>query len=278
MITVAKFGGTSMADANSIRAVADILRQDDSRRVAVVSAPGCTVKYPDKVTDLLYANELRHVEQRFSEIMTDLGLDTTPLSGMCRWVAAAPQKNQVAFGEYMNAYILAKYLNWKFVDARRLFTLSSDGYCLYNGAFWSRLVLQEDAKMVIPGFYGAAYAGGIELFPRGGSDISGALAAEAVSAKLYENWTDVSGIYTADPRKSPTAMHLPLLTYREAAMLALSGATVFHPDAIAPVARKGIPVHVRNTFVPDDRGTLIVANKQHYYDPSTWGVIFCTNN
>ncbi len=269
MITVAKFGGTSMADANSIRVVADILKQDVSRRVAVVSAPGRSADYPDKVTDLLYANNLKVVERRFFEIMTDLGLDTTPLSGMCRWVAAAPQKNQVAFGEYMSAYILAKFLNWKFVDARRLFTLSSEGYCLYDGAFWARLVLQDGVRMVIPGFYGAAYAGGIELFPRGGSDISGALAAEAVSAKLYENWTDVSGIYTADPRTSPAATHLPLLTYREAAMLALSGATVFHPDAIAPVARKGIPVHVRNTFVPDAPGTMIVANKQHYYDPST---------
>lgn len=261
MVTVAKFGGTSMADAAAIRRVAAILLEDDSRRVAVVSAPGCSAVYADKVTDLLYAGQMSLVAVRFQEIMSDLGLDTTPLSGMLDYAARADEKRRVAFGEYMSAYILAKFLRWKFVDARHVFTLCANGRCVYDGAFWAKLVLSPDSRIVIPGFYGTAYAGGIELFPRGGSDISGAYAAAAVGARLYENWTDVSGVYTADPRKSPAAVHLPLLTYKEAAMIALSGATVFHPDAIAPVARNGIPVHIRNTFDPGAPGTLIVANK-----------------
>lgn len=256
MTIVTKFGGTSMADAKSIRLVADILLQDSRRKVAVVSAPGVSEGYPIKVTDLLLINDLEAVGNRFEEIMADLGVSTNELSGMLSWISLSSVKSRVAFGEYMSAYILAKFLDWKFVDARRVFTLNQYGAVMAVSCVW-----KPHERVVIPGFYGAAYAGGIELFPRGGSDISGALVAAQIGADLYENWTDVSGVYTADPRKFREARHLPYLTYREAKMLSLTGATVFHPEAIAPVSQAGVRVQIRNTFAPNSQSTFIGATR-----------------
>jgi len=252
MAIVAKFGGTSMADAGSIRRVAEILKQNKERRVAVVSAPGVSREYANKVTDLLYANEMQAVRSRFKETMCSLAINPEPLSRMCDWAAQAPVEYRVAFGEYMSAYILAKFLGWRFVDARLVFTLNQYGDCMYTRPVW-----KIDERVVVPGFYGAAYGRGITLFPRGGSDISGSLIAEAVGATMYENWTDVSGIYTSDPRKNVHAKHLPRLSYRQAMMLCATGATVFHQAAIKPVARAGIKVHIRNTFSPDSHRTII---------------------
>lgn len=252
MTVVTKFGGSSMANALGIRQVAKILNQDTWRSVAVVSAAGVCDKYPEKVTDLLYRNDMSLVGNRLSEIMQDLGLSVDELPGMLLWASKSSLTQRVAFGEYMSAYILAKFLGWRFVDARRVFTLNQRGECMYTNLTW-----RIGERVVVPGFYGALYGGGIALFPRGGSDISGALIAAATGARLYENWTDVSGIYTADPRQHAHARHLSVLSYRQAKMRCDTGARVLHPDAIAPVARRGIPILIKNTFQPNEPGTLV---------------------
>lgn len=254
MTVVAKFGGSSMADAESICQVAEILRGDPRQTVAVVSAPGVCTKYPIKVTDQLFQNEVDAVGYRFLEIMTELGLSTNKLPGMLAWVKLAHVKSRVAFGEYMSAYILANFLGWKFVDARRVFVLNQRGEVVTVSPVW-----KSGEKVVVPGFYGSGLSGGVELFPRGGSDISGALIAASVGARLYINWTDVAGVYSSDPKSNSRAEHLPFLTYQEARTMFEQGATVFHPEAVSPVERARIPVHVRNTFSPESLSTLIWA-------------------
>jgi aspartate kinase len=114
-------------------------------------------------------------------------------------------------------------------------------------------------RYVIPGFYGADANGNVKTFSRGGSDISGAIAARAAKADLYENWTDVSGLLMADPRIVANPHPLDLVSYREIRELSYMGASVFHDEAIAPVREAGIPINIRNTNKPDDAGTMIVS-------------------
>ena len=111
---------------------------------------------------------------------------------------------------------------------------------------------------VIPGFYGAEENGKVRTFSRGGSDITGSIVARAVHADVYENWTDVSGFLIADPRIIDRPEGIDTITYRELRELSYMGATVLHEDAIFPVRKEGIPINIRNTNSPEDRGTWIV--------------------
>jgi aspartate kinase len=120
--------------------------------------------------------------------------------------------------------------------------------------------LEDDSKRyVLPGFYGVDVKGRIKTFSRGGSDVSGAIAARAAKAELYENWTDVSGLLMADPRIVKEPHSLDLVSYREIRELSYMGASVFHDEAVAPVREAGIPINIRNTNRPEDAGTLIVS-------------------
>jgi aspartate kinase len=110
----------------------------------------------------------------------------------------------------------------------------------------------------MPGFYGRDHHGNVKTFSRGGSDISGAIAARAVMAEVYENWTDVSGLLMADPRIVENPCHMDLVTYREIRELSYMGASVFHDEAILPVREAGIPINIKNTNKPQDPGTMIV--------------------
>lgn len=154
---------------------------------------------------------------------------------------------------------MAAYLGYEFIDAAEVILFDSDGNfdsVKTNAVLSERLADVERA--VIPGFYGSMPNGKVKTFSRGGSDITGSIVAKAVHADMYENWTDVSGFLIADPNVIKNPKPIDVITYRELRELSYMGATVLHEDAIFPVRREGIPINIRNTNSPEDKGTLIV--------------------
>ena len=280
-IKVVKFGGSSLADAEHFRRVADIVRSDPSRKYVVASAPG--KRYPGdvKVTDMLYncyemIKEHEDIETYYSQIkdryygiMSDLGLDFD-ISGELEYVKnamlhRAGRDYAASRGEYINSLILAKYLGFDFVDAENVIIFREDGQLDEEKTYETmRATLARHEYAVIPGFYGCMPNGTIKTFTRGGSDVTGSIVASAVNADLYENWTDVSGFMMADPRIVEHPLSIDTITYRELRALSYMGATVLHEEAIFPVRNAGIPINIRNTNAPADKGTMIVANTNDY--------------
>lgn len=272
-----KFGGSSLADANQFRKVADIIKSDDKRRYVVPSAPG--KRFPDdiKVTDMLYKccelagsgvdfdDDFQLIRDRYNGIIADLGIDMSldeEFDTIIRELKARPAKDYAASrGEYLNGKVLANYLGFNFVDAADVIVFDTKGMLLLDEtvkAVRKRLKGLENA--VIPGFYGRTTEGIIKTFSRGGSDVTGSIIANAVNAEIYENWTDVSGFLIADPRIVENPDVIETITYRELRELAYMGASVLHEDAIFPVRSAGIPINIRNTNKPEDKGTMIVSN------------------
>lgn len=257
-VKAAKFGGTSLADGMCLQRVARLLESDPSRRLAVVSAPGKRREGDEKVTDLLLAGQFRRVWSRFDRMAEQLGLPPPdkPDPRLLTHSAYAASR-----GEAMCARLLAAYLGWRFVDAAQVICFDAKGRLLERETlFRLRAALSSDeGGVVLPGFYGAKANGEICLFPRGGSDITGALAAEAAGAAVYENWTDVCGVRRADPRVLPDAPRIERMHYDELRALAEAGAQVIHESALEPVQRAGIPMHIRNTFAPEAGGTYVTS-------------------
>ncbi len=271
---VAKFGGSSLADAKQFRKVAEIVRADPDRRFIVVSAPGKRSSGDTKVTDLLYrccelasagkdhTPVLEQIRGRFEEIIRELGIAfalDAELDVIDRHLRTAPERDYMASrGEYLNAKLFAACLGFSFYDAAEAVRFAPDGRFLADetNALLSA-ALSPLERAVIPGFYGADETGRVHTFSRGGSDVTGALVARAVSARLYENWTDVSGMLFTDPRIVPNPGVIDHITYRELRELSYMGASVLHEDAVFPVRRAGIPINIRNTNRPDDPGTMI---------------------
>lgn len=273
-LKVAKFGGSSLADAVQIRKVIEIIKADPGRKYIVVSAPGKATGCDDKITDLLYTlNEFTSgeprekvvgkISDRFYCIIRDLGLRTYIENTINYIRNYPPESNDVDFlvslGEYLCAEILAEALGYEFVDAADIVVLNSLGQCDMEATRLNMARLAGDAKgYVIPGFYGAMPNGDIKTFSRGGSDLSGAIIAALVDADVYENWTDVSGMRMTDPKIVPGAKRIDLVTYKELRELAYMGARVLHESVIFPLREAGIPIHLRNTNDPNDEGTLVV--------------------
>ena len=274
-LKVLKFGGSSLADAAHFRQVAEIVKAEPERRYVVASAPGKRGSGDTKVTDLLYkcyelsSNEedvtevFEEVKARYNDIITDLGIDldlTEAFEKIRNSLLHNSGRDYIASrGEYLNAMILAKYLGFDFIDAKKVIFFKE------NGAFDSektnevlRDKLQKHEYAVLPGFYGSMPNGTIKTFSRGGSDITGSIVARAASATLYENWTDVSGFLMADPRCIDDPKPIDTITYKELRELSYMGATVLHEDSIFPVRYSKIPINIRNTNRPDDKGTYIV--------------------
>lgn len=274
-VTVVKFGGTSMADAKSINQVADIVKQDKKRRYVVVSAPGKRFSQDHKITDMLYAcyHDLQingeckatfdKIRERFKGIVSDLGLDIDIDAYLNQVESDMFKYNSAEFcasrGEYLSAIITAAKLGYKFIDAKDIMVFNE------NGDFEPEItnekvkqVLSKVERAVIPGFYGGDESGLVHTFSRGGSDVSGAVIARAVGATMYENWTDVNGFMTADPRIVSNPKPIEKLSYRELRELAYMGANVLHPESIFPVRVGNIPINIRNTFCPEAKGTMIV--------------------
>jgi len=275
MLKVAKFGGSSVASAEQFQKVKSIVEAEDSRRVVVISAAGKRSSGDHKLTDLLYlchahlsygvscAEILHTIEQRFIAIRDELGL-RYPIEEELQALEARLSKDMsvdelVSRGEYFTSRLMAEYLGFAFVDAADCVFFGFDGQidrektdAAIAGA------LERHGRIVIPGFYGRLPTGRIKVMTRGGSDITGALAAAAVNADIYENWTDVSGILMADPRIVSDPSPIASITYSELRELAFMGASVLHEESVQPVKDRGIPLNIRNTNRPQDPGTMIV--------------------
>lgn len=283
-LVVAKFGGSSLADANQFRKVAEIIKKNPDRRYIVPSAPGKRFDGDIKVTDLLYnayelASEgedfsevLKTIEQRFDSIISDLGLDMD-LSGEYEKIKVALESNAgrdyaASRGEYLSGMILSELIGYHFMDAAKCIRFNETGS--FNSDFTfekTREHLSHYERAVIPGFYGRMPNGTIKTFSRGGSDITGSLVSRGMSADLYENWTDVDGFLVTDPRIIKNAAIIEKITYQELRELSYMGATVLHEDAIFPVHQAGIPINIRNTNNPSAKGTMIVS--EYKIDNST---------
>ena len=275
MKKVVKFGGSSLASAEQFKKVARIIREDKSRRYVVPSAPGKRFSSDTKVTDMLYqcygaaekgeefASLLEKIQARYNEIIQGLGLELSLNDEFVKiaemFENKAGKEYAASRGEYLNGIIMANYLEFEFVDAAQVIFFHEDGTLnseKTNEMMAKRLSTCEYA--VIPGFYGALDDGTVKTFSRGGSDITGSLVAKAITADLYENWTDVSGFLVADPRVINNPEVIETITYRELRELSYMGASVLHEDAIFPVRKEGIPINIRNTNAPEERGTMIV--------------------
>ncbi len=282
MKKVVKFGGSSLASAEQFKKAGAIIRKDSSRCYVIPSAPGKRFQKDVKVTDMLYScyrqailhddieedeeefeDILKRIEERYDSIIKGLGL-TISLKKEFRTIRENFSKKigrdyAASRGEYLNGILMAAYLGYEFIDASEVIFFDEEGSLdmeKTNRALSERLAKAERA--VIPGFYGSGPDGRVVTFSRGGSDITGSLVAKAIHADMYENWTDVSGFLVADPQIIQNPKAIDVITYRELRELSYMGATVLHEDAIFPVRKEGIPINIRNTNIPEDKGTLIV--------------------
>ena len=275
MKKVVKFGGSSLANVEQFRKVGEIINSEESRRFVVPSAPGKRFDGDTKVTDMLYGcyhaaeageefdNQLKAIKERYYEIIRGLNLELSLEEEFSRiekdFKDLAGVQYAASRGEFLNGKIMAAYLGYEFVDAAEVIWFDNDGNFLSeitNQLLTERLNQCDCA--VVPGFYGATEEGVVKTFSRGGSDVTGSLVAKAIRADMYENWTDVSGFLVTDPRIVDNPVVIDTITYRELRELSYMGATVLHEDAIFPVRKEGIPINIRNTNKPEDRGTFIV--------------------
>ncbi len=281
--TVAKFGGSSLADAERFRNVKKIVESDSARKYIVASALGRSSENKVKVTDLLiqavrepetFEENILMVSKRYQSIVSELDLKTDISAQISAIVEEYHRlldanENPLPYvssrGEYLCAQLLAEYLGFEYVDADELIRFHEDG--TLNLDKTQELIasaLEHKEHVVIPGYYGRTETGRVCTFSRGGSDITASLIAEALKADLYENWTDVPGMLMADPKIVKNPLSVPVINYRELRELALCGAEVMHEDAVAPVRRRGIPLNILSSLEPEKPGTLIVKNADFY--------------
>ena len=273
MLKVLKFGGSSMADATQFAKVKSIVESDESRRVVVVSAAGKRFKDDHKLTDLLYLchahlkygvscdSVYQMIVERYTAIRDELHLKVDLESEFAalrrKMDKGISQDELVSRGEYFAAKLMAAYLGFAFLDSELWLKFKLDGSVDQEATYEALRHAAEGRKVVIPGFYGTMPDGSIKTFSRGGSDITGALAAAALDADVYENWTDVSGFLMADPKIVPDPEPIERITYSELRELSYIGAQVLHEGTIFPVREKNIPLNIRNTNQPDHPGTMI---------------------
>lgn len=295
---VAKFGGSSLANAVQIKKVVDIILSDKDRKIIVVSAPGKRVKEDTKVTDLLIAladailagkdgnHELKIILERFKNIIDDLGLSHSLLEEIDsdikkrisedRSISTKFTDGVKALGEDINAKVVASYINSLGVEAK--YVNPKDAGLLLSEEFGNAAVLDisyknlaklkdESAIVVFPGFFGYTQKGDVVTFPRGGSDITGSILAKAVDAQVYENFTDVDGVLAASPSIVDNPKLIDEFTYREMRELSYGGFNVLHAEALQPVYEANIPVHILNTNNTASKGTKIVAKRDKLKNP-----------
>ena len=277
MIKVCKFGGSSLASSEQFKKIKNIVESQEERKVIVASACGKAFKEDHKVTDLLYLclahkkygmsydDILNQIVVKHQSIIDDLGL-SFDLNKEVERIKYLLENNKnsdeiVSYGEYLSSRLLALYLNAEFVNAKDVICFNYDGTIDINRTYQKFVpYLKTNKNIVVPGFYGALPNGVIKLMSRGGSDITGALLANVCDATVYENWTDVSGIYVCDPRIIKNPKKIKVITYGELREMSYMGASVLHDESIFPVKIKNIPINILNTNKPEDKGTVIVAN------------------
>lgn len=288
-IVVSKFGGSSLAYSDTYKKVYDIIKSSPDRKFIVASAPGKVSSNDTKITDLLYlaydlashkinyTEILESIENKYREIVSILNIDfdiDKELKKLNIDLSSSVTKEYIASrGEYINAKILASYLGYKFMDAKDLIFFDREGNFLDEKSYNSIYKLRESGdSYVIPGFYGEDEDGNIRTFSRGGGDLTGSIIASGLKADLYENWTDVSGFMSADPTIVKDPRHIEIITYRELRELSYAGASILHEEAILPVSKAGIPVVIKNTFAPQDEGTLILPDDSKKLSKNDRGV------
>jgi aspartate kinase len=289
---VAKFGGSSLASAEQVKKVCDIVVADPARKVVVVSAPGKRTKEDAKVTDLLIAAararlaggtgeaEMARVIDRYASIAAELGMPpeaTADIAANLRGLLALDTANAGAFmdalkaaGEDNCARLVAAYLrslghDARYVNPRDAGMVLSDepGNARVLEESYGKLAALRDLPgiLIFPGFFGYSHSGTVVTFPRGGSDITGSILARAVAAEAYENFTDVDSVFAASPVIVTKPEAVTEITYREMRELAYAGFSVFHDEALEPVFHAGIPVAIKNTNNPSAPGTRIVTER-----------------
>ena len=291
---VVKFGGSSVANAKQISKIVDIVTADSERRIVVVSAPGKRHGDDTKVTDLLislantviadadHEAALHEVVGRYAEIQQELELPEEVIVAIeqdLRGRIAGRGESELQFmdamkasGEDNNAKVIAEAFKKKGHASR--YVNPGDAGMLLSDEFGNAEVLPDTYKnlaalsdasdiIIFPGFFGSTKSGEVATFPRGGSDITGAILAAAVNAEVYENFTDVDSVYAMDPRIMPTAPAIDLMTYREMRELSYAGFGVFHDEAIIPAVQAQIPICIKNTNRPELPGTLIVPERKY---------------
>ena len=290
---VCKFGGSSVADAVQISKTQNIVKADSERKIVVVSAPGKRDKQDDKITDLLYkchnlaSNDKditevwNKIKNRYLKIAAVLDITSDIKEELeeirVRLIQKCSPDYAASRGEYLNAKLISLYFGFEFLDSAKVIRIGDRGEILPETYDLIKKSVDPAKCYVVPGFYGLGTDGQIKTFSRGGSDITGSIYAKALSADIYENWTDVSGTYTCDPRITKNARPIPDITYKEMREMAYLGAGVFHEEAIAPARQAGITINIKNTNAPSDRGTFInsvrdasknpvvgIAGKHHY--------------
>lgn len=297
---VVKFGGSSVADAKQILKIVDIVKADPDRRIVVVSAPGKRFSNDIKVTDLLialaeaviagrdYEQELSAVVGRYAEIQRELGLDegiVKTIEADLRGRVAGRLANDAQFtdtikasGEDNNAKIIAQVfvnqgIGARYVDPKEAGMLLSDDFgnaqVLPESFENLKTLRDEEVILIFPGFFGYTRQGEVTTFPRGGSDITGAILAAAVQADVYENFTDVDSVFALDPRVVVEAPAINLLTFREMRELSYAGFGVFHDEAIIPAVQAKVPICIKNTNRPEAPGTMIVAERKYEHGEVT---------
>ena len=273
MIKICKFGGSSVADAGQFKKVRDIVRSDPDRRYVVVSAAGKRFADDNKLTDLLLlvnahiayhvdcTSLLKDIEERFLQIANELGVKYPIAEKFDEFSAVIKSLSPeyiVSRGEWFTARIMAEYLGLPFLDAADVIVFHHDGTVdVERTQTRLRDASVRLGRFVLPGFYGATVDGTIKLFSRGGGDITGAIVARCLNATVYENWTDVSGFLSADPRVVDNPRTIHRITFDEMRELSYMGASVLQEEAIFPVREVGIPIQIKNTNLPEKRGTII---------------------
>lgn len=275
MKKVVKFGGSSVANADQIKKIKKIIQQDNDRNLVVVSACGRSHPEDHKITDLLYLchAHLQYnvpcdpifalITERFLTIKQELHLTWNIEEELKQLkeelIPTIDLEYLVSRGEYFTARLLSEYLNYQFVDAKDLIFFHFDGTIDYpQTQKMLKQTLQQFPQIIVPGFYGSMPNHAIHIMSRGGGDVSGSILANAWDADVYENWTDVSGILSADPRIVKQPEPIDIITYNELRELSYMGASVLHEEAIFPVKHKNIPIHILNTNDPAHDGTIIV--------------------
>ena len=271
---VTKFGGTSMASAEQFKKVKSIIDENPARQVVVVSAAGKKNSSDIKITDLLYTLHTHLVygvpyddiwgmiAGRYIEIRDELGLDCdieADLKKIQKELGKGMDQNYlISRGEYLSAKLMSSYLGFDFVDAKDIIRFTYGGTVdMERSEQNAKKAFSSRGKIVVPGFYGSYPNGEICLFSRGGSDITGSYLARFLNARVYENWTDVPGTLTADPRIVDNPKTISQITYTELRELSYMGANVLHEDSITPVQEKNISINIRNTNEPSCPGTII---------------------
>lgn len=292
---IAKFGGSSLANADQIRKVCDIISEDHSRKVVVVSAPGKRNPGDIKVTDLLirladvilsekdHQKELYSVIERFRGIAADLDLDqyimddiesdlkarsSSDHSDRSRFIDLIKAAGEDNCARLLTAYLcsIGKYA--KYLDPKEAGMFLTDEYgnaqVLPETYDNLKKIAEYPGIIVFPGFFGYTLSGDVVTFPRGGSDITGSIIAAALEVDIYENWTDVDAVYAVNPELVRNPYAMKEITYDEMRELAYAGFSVLHEEALSPAFRKSIPVHIRNTNNPRSAGTVIVRRRRNY--------------